>query len=101
MKLIQILKAAVSACVSAITAPFVKAAEKVRASAAAVATLALCLFFTSGAHAALPEEVTDVFTDLAADGALLFAAALALWGTIRGFFAIMKLGSRFLSKAGT
>jgi hypothetical protein len=101
MKFLQLchakFQAGVQACKDAVQ-KVVSAAEKV---SAVVSVLVLSAFVASGANAQLPEEVTDVFTDLAADAALLFAVALALWGTIRGFFAIMKLGSKFLSKAGT
>jgi len=67
----------------------------------ALVTFALLMAFgASASHAALPTEVTDLFTDVAADAALLFAAAVVLWGGIRGFFAIMKLGNKMISKAG-
>lgn len=53
-----------------------------------------------GAMAAVPAEVTTVFTDLGSDVGTLLAAAAVLFGLIRGGTAILKISSRFFGAAG-
>jgi hypothetical protein len=72
-----------------------------RPSVALKASSALGMLAASAfANAALDAAVTDLLTDLGADVALLFAACVTLWATIRGFVAVFKLGNKFISKAG-
>lgn len=63
------------------------------------AFVALCLL-SSAASAAVPTEVTDMITALVTDVGTLFAACVALWVAIRSSTAIMRLGNRFIGKAG-
>lgn len=52
------------------------------------------------AFAAVPTEVTTVFTTLGTDVGTLLAAAAVLFGLIRGGTAILKISSRFFGAAG-
>jgi hypothetical protein len=54
----------------------------------------------SGLAAALPKEVSDVFTSLGADVALLAAAAAVLFGLIRGGTSVLKIAGKFFGAAG-
>lgn len=67
---------------------------------AMLAVVAVMLFSSVGAHAALDPAVTTLITGLTADVGLLFAAVVALWAAIRGFVAVFKLGNKFISRAG-
>ncbi len=66
-----------------------------------VGFVAVLLTMACGAASAeLPAAVTTMFTDLAADAALIFTAAVAVWVAIRSSGAIMRLGNKFIGKAG-
>lgn len=54
----------------------------------------------SGANAAVPTEVTDMFTTFGTDAATLFAAAIGLLVIIRGGTGIIKISKKFLGAAG-
>ncbi|MBS7661922.1 hypothetical protein I0D00_08170 [Pseudomonas lalucatii] len=69
--------------------------------AAIVATGAL-MATTGAAQAAItvPQEMLDVFTDLATAFGTLVAAGAILFGVIRGAIALFKLAGRVFSAAG-
>lgn len=108
MKLLQILKNAVATVVTSAMATFkARAVTSVKSSVPTLKSRVgmfvmsmMAMIFTAQANAALPEEVTDLFVEQAANAGLIFAAAVVLWAGIRGFMAIFKLGNKFLSKAG-
>lgn len=52
------------------------------------------------ASAELPTEVTAMFTGVVTDVGLIFAAAVGVWVAVRSSGAIMRLGNKFISKAG-
>lgn len=56
--------------------------------------------FSGVSMAAVPAEVTAVFTSLGGDVGTLLAAAAVLFGLIRGGTAILKISSRFFGAAG-
>lgn len=62
--------------------------------------MALAFSATASAQSALPAEVTGAFTEIATTAGLVFAAAAALWATLRGFSAILRLGNKYIGKAG-
>ncbi|MDP2284315.1 MAG: hypothetical protein Q8L06_09255 [Pseudohongiella sp.] len=49
--------------------------------------------------AALPEQVTDVFTEMGTNVGLAMAAAFVLWGLVKGGTTLFKIANKFLSKA--
>ncbi len=66
----------------------------------AIAASLMLLTFSSVSMAAVPAEVTTVFTDLGTDVGTLLAAGAVLFGLIRGGTAILKISSRFFGAAG-
>ncbi len=58
------------------------------------------LAFSGVSMAAVPVEITTVFTDLGTDVGTLLAAAAVLFGLIRGGTAVLKISSRFFGAAG-
>ena len=55
--------------------------------------------FTQSASAAVPTEITDLFTALAVDFAALFAAALVVWAGYKGSMIVWRIGRRLVGMA--
>lgn len=71
-------------------------------NAASVITVVAAGLTASAANAAItvPQEMLDVFTDLATAFGVLMAAGAVLFGVLRGGVALFKLASRVFSAAG-
>ncbi len=78
-----------------------KILEKLKMSFAAKLSLIVgFMTLSSVSMAAVPVEVTTVFTDLGTDVGTLLASAAVLFGLIRGGTAILRISSRFFGAAG-
>lgn len=70
----------------------------IRSTLAAVATSAAVASTT--ASAALPAEITGLFTDTAADAALVVTAGVVAYAAYRGGITVLSVAKRMLGKAG-
>lgn len=64
------------------------------------AVTAALLAGSHASHAALPTEITELFTDTAADAALVVTAGVVAYAAYRGGITVLSVAKRMLSKAG-